>query len=385
MAKGPRRAATEWFVARPRLRRQEPDHRPRDPPEGHGEGRDPGVRRARQSVGLTRWVAPRAAGDRRRWGARGDVWSYRSGRTRRVSTGLGGRPVSAQILWASRRYHAPDGIRVAYLYDRTQANPKRTASPAQMAAVAKACAARRSCPTCRRIDHPRESRHLHRMRPSAGWKRDGHGSANAACRSRGSREGGRLSERGGGHMREPLGEVSAVMGWPRSGVEASITRSPRLFVLGEVDGAEHARRVDEGRLPVADSFLLRCICHDDPGFATRPSPVHVRAVVAVRRQWQSALGAVGDFTAFAPRIIAVPDPQARTDRVTVETITTGVGVISTNVDSPWQLVHPPAPMRVTPRTWVHRWVEESIYDAFLAYGAGGCQPDGRTVKRRTNP
>lgn len=61
----------------------------------------------------------------------------------------GGQPVVAQVLWRSNRYHAHDGIRVAYLYDSRQAKPKRTATSAQLAAIAKACAARRACPRCR--------------------------------------------------------------------------------------------------------------------------------------------------------------------------------------------------------------------------------------------
>ena len=53
----------------------------------------------------------------------------------------GGQPVAAQILWRK-------GNRVAYLYERTLALPKRTATPAQRGAIAKALQARRTCPTC---------------------------------------------------------------------------------------------------------------------------------------------------------------------------------------------------------------------------------------------
>lgn len=61
----------------------------------------------------------------------------------------GGQPIVAQVLWRSRRYHAPAGVRTAYLYDSRVAKPKRTATPAQLDAIAKACAARRTCPECR--------------------------------------------------------------------------------------------------------------------------------------------------------------------------------------------------------------------------------------------
>jgi len=55
----------------------------------------------------------------------------------------GGQQVQAQILWRHRRAR-----RVAYLYDVTQAKPKRDATPAQQQAIAEALSARRTCPTC---------------------------------------------------------------------------------------------------------------------------------------------------------------------------------------------------------------------------------------------
>lgn len=53
----------------------------------------------------------------------------------------GGQDIAAQILW--RR-----GKRVAYLYDKENAKPKRTATPAQRRAVDAALRARRTCSTC---------------------------------------------------------------------------------------------------------------------------------------------------------------------------------------------------------------------------------------------
>jgi hypothetical protein len=55
----------------------------------------------------------------------------------------GGQNIQAQILWRHRKER-----RVAYLYDITQAKPKREPTPAQLAAIAKALAARKTCPSC---------------------------------------------------------------------------------------------------------------------------------------------------------------------------------------------------------------------------------------------
>lgn len=56
----------------------------------------------------------------------------------------GGQDVAGQILWRT----CGGTIRVAYLYDRELAKPRRACSPAQREACAKALAARRICPRC---------------------------------------------------------------------------------------------------------------------------------------------------------------------------------------------------------------------------------------------
>jgi hypothetical protein len=55
----------------------------------------------------------------------------------------GGYDPVAQILWRHRKQR-----RVAYLYRRDLATPKRTATAAQLGAVAKALLARRTCRHC---------------------------------------------------------------------------------------------------------------------------------------------------------------------------------------------------------------------------------------------
>src|SRR4051794_41064695 len=49
----------------------------------------------------------------------------------------GGQPIAAQILWRHRKQR-----RVAYLYDKRLAKPKRTATPLQLVAIALALEAR---------------------------------------------------------------------------------------------------------------------------------------------------------------------------------------------------------------------------------------------------
>jgi hypothetical protein len=57
-----------------------------------------------------------------------------------------GQPVIAQILWRHRKHR-----RIAYLYRRDLAKPKREPTHAQLVAVSKALLARRTCPTCEQV------------------------------------------------------------------------------------------------------------------------------------------------------------------------------------------------------------------------------------------
>lgn len=57
-----------------------------------------------------------------------------------------GQPVIAQIVWRHKK-----NTRIAYLYRRDLAKPKRQPTPAQLAAVQRALLARRTCPACGQI------------------------------------------------------------------------------------------------------------------------------------------------------------------------------------------------------------------------------------------
>ena len=58
------------------------------------------------------------------------------------------QPIVGQMLWWGITGYGGYGTRVAYLYRRDLAAPKRPATPAQLAAIERANAARRTCTTC---------------------------------------------------------------------------------------------------------------------------------------------------------------------------------------------------------------------------------------------
>ncbi|MEW1838540.1 hypothetical protein AB0392_11350 [Nonomuraea angiospora] len=157
--------------------------------------------------------------------------------------------------------------------------------------------------------------------------------------------------------------VLAALGWQDSQmVTARALSRPRL-VLCELDEPEHARRQEAGLPPTADALLLHCRAHVDPSFLERPSPVRIRGAVAARASWRSARANLAEFGVFGARVAVLPAKVARRDAVRAEAIYHGFGLVL--AEKPHEVIQPPDTCVSTKRTWVHRLVEEIVYDAVL--------------------
>lgn len=161
-----------------------------------------------------------------------------------------------------------------------------------------------------------------------------------------------------------LREALAMVGWGNYDLVDAEVLGTRQLVACTLDESEHHARVADGRPPVVDPFLFRCVAHEDPAFVTRRSPVHVAGAVAVRRCWTSARRNLGGFRAFGARVAVLPPREARRPGVATEAIVTGFGVLARDADQS-RLVHHPDVRAVSDRTWVHRLVEEALYDALV--------------------
>lgn len=133
---------------------------------------------------------------------------------------------------------------------------------------------------------------------------------------------------------------------------------------------EHARRQEAGLLPVADALLLRCRVHVDPSFLTRPSPVRICGAVAVRAWWKLARANLASFAAFGARIAVLPAKVARQDAVRADAIYYGFGLAA--AEHPQEMIQAPDTSARGKRTWVHRLVEELVYDAVLSQRTAQC-------------
>jgi hypothetical protein len=152
-----------------------------------------------------------------------------------------------------------------------------------------------------------------------------------------------------------------MLGWGGSIlVELDLFGSRLLVAAAPVDD-EIARRVSEHLSPVVDPWLFRCRADLDTAFLSRPSPVRILGAMAARQRWPAARKAASMFTAFGPRVAALP-PQACRASALTEAAVTGIGVLSMDGDTATALALPGRPT-VAKRTHVHRLVEETVWDA----------------------
>ncbi|MET7334217.1 hypothetical protein [Nonomuraea sp. NPDC005650] len=158
--------------------------------------------------------------------------------------------------------------------------------------------------------------------------------------------------------------VLAALGWQGCQVVTARALSRPRLVLCELDEHEHARRQEAGLPPTADALLLHCRTHVDPSFLERPSPVRIRGAVAARASWRSARANLAEFGAFGARVAVLPARVACRDAVRAEAIYHGFGLVM--AEKPHEVIQPPDTFVSTERTWVHRLVEEIVYDAMLA-------------------
>lgn len=156
-----------------------------------------------------------------------------------------------------------------------------------------------------------------------------------------------------------------LLGWDGFGIVEARAWSARRLVVCSLDPAEHRRREAEGMLPAVDPILLRCLVAQDPRFMVAPPPVRIAGTIAVRRTWKAAMANLAGFAAFGALAAVLPSEAAGRLDVAAEAPVHGVGVIATDVDGTVRLVHRVGSYTAEARTWVHRLIEEILYDALL--------------------
>ncbi len=164
-----------------------------------------------------------------------------------------------------------------------------------------------------------------------------------------------------------------LLGWDGLGIVEARAWSARRLVVCALDPAEHRRRQTESMLPAADPFLLRCLAAQDPRFVLAPPPVRIVGAIAVRRTWKAAIANLAGFAAFGALAAVLPAGAADRLEVAAEAPVHGIGVIAADPAGTVRLIHRAGAHTADARTWVHRLIEEIVYDALLA-PAGGPDP-----------
>ena len=158
----------------------------------------------------------------------------------------------------------------------------------------------------------------------------------------------------------------SVLGWDGFSLVEARAWSTRRLIVCALDPAEHRHRQAEKLLPVADPLLLRCVAAEDPGFMLARPPVRIAGAIAVRRTWKSAITNLAGFAAFGSLAAVLPSASADRIDVATEAPIQGVGVVAAEQNGTVRLVHHVSAHTIAKRTWVHRLIEEIVYDALLA-------------------
>ena len=158
----------------------------------------------------------------------------------------------------------------------------------------------------------------------------------------------------------------SVLGWDGFSLVEARAWSTRRLIVCALDPAEHRHRQAEKLLPVADPLLLRCVAAEDPGFMLARPPVRIAGAIAVRRTWKSAITNLAGFAAFGSLAAVLPSASADRIDVATEAPIQGVGVVAAEQNGTVRLVHHVGAHTIAKRTWVHRLIEEIVYDALLA-------------------
>ncbi len=86
--------------------------------------------------------------------------------------------------------------------------------------------------------------------------------------------------------------------------------------------------------------------------------------MAVGGSWRSARTNLAGFAAFSARVAVLPARIAYRDAVRAEAIYHGFGLVTD--EEPHEVIQAPDTNVDAGRTWVHRLVEEIVYDAVLS-------------------
>jgi hypothetical protein len=156
-----------------------------------------------------------------------------------------------------------------------------------------------------------------------------------------------------------------VLGWDGFSLVEARAWSTRRLIACALDPVEHRRRQAEKLLPVADPLLLRCVAAEDPEFMLAPPPVQIAGAIAVRRTWKGAIANLAGFAAFGSLAAVLPSASAERTDVATEAPVQGVGVVAAEQSGTVRLVCHASVHTMAKRTWVHRLIEEIVYDAML--------------------
>jgi len=153
---------------------------------------------------------------------------------------------------------------------------------------------------------------------------------------------------------------AAVLGWSLPAVDV-VVLGTKLTVYYQPDPEVLQERRALGIAPCTVPFELKRLLECQGGVWTK-QPVSLRGAILARKTWTAAKDQISIFAAFGQQAVVLPKLVAGSDRVWLEAVTSGIGIVGIDHGDA-TVIHPPDVRSQIARTWIHRLVEEQVLAA----------------------
>ncbi|MEU7528053.1 hypothetical protein AB0A74_20150 [Saccharothrix sp. NPDC042600] len=163
-------------------------------------------------------------------------------------------------------------------------------------------------------------------------------------------------------------EALGALGWAGTVLPDVELFGERVTVVASVDAEVHAQRKADGWGPVTDRTAVAMWSWPE-NWSTTPRPaVRVVGVVADGRDWMRAIKTAAGFGGFGSTAVVRGGAQPPGEKVLLTAQFRGVGVVWLMPDRVVRLLSPGrvGPVSTSRPTVVSRWVEEVVYERYLA-------------------
>lgn len=171
--------------------------------------------------------------------------------------------------------------------------------------------------------------------------------------------------------RGELREAARLLGWSGEVLPDTMLLGDRVTVVAIVDHEVHARRLARGWGPVVDRTAVAMWSWPENRSSAPERAVRVEGILADGDRWQRTVDKAADFGGFGSTAVVTGSAEPPSELCLLTAQLHGVGVVWRAPDGSLSLASPGrvGPVPTARPTVVSRWVEELVYERYLAVAA----------------